>query len=378
MPGGLSAPVSSAALLLAAAASFAAAQETPSPFKMPGKIEHRGGTPKARSMQSASTPTTVAPDASESVPTTVPTTTIELRAALHVESHRATAAAALWSLQGSDKTPVDEKAADATAVLLGAGFARFESAHVVMLSDASTERVHARLGTLELARTAFLKWASRTGLNPAPEPTKHLCILFAERNDYIAFARQHDALDASNLGGHYSPSRERMVLYADAPGLPPSDGLTTRSIHEAVHMVAFRTTAQTRRRTQPFWLTEGLASAFEPTDEAPLAPDAPKPTVRERFLQARQIKNATIPLDTLVALTSPPREDPAAGAAMYRTSEALLRYLARHRKRELAIYMESLTTGEPGKRTPAELRDEFVARFGEPAAIEREMTLRPW
>lgn len=347
---------------------------------MPATIEHRGSADKPASHPptSESTAPGAPRPATGALEQPAPSTVAALRAALHDPERRAEAAEALWALAGSAETPVDERAVAGAEALLGKGFARFESAHVVVLSDATTDRANARLGTLERTRTVFLKWADRIGLSPAPEPTKHLCILFATREDYIAFAREHDGLEASNLGGHYSPSRERMVLYADAPGLPASEGLTTRSVHEAVHMVAFRTATQTRRRTQPLWLTEGLASAFEPVGEAPLAPDAPKPSVRERYLRAREMKDATIPLETLVALTTPPREDPSAGAAMYRTSEALVRYLARHRKRDLAAYMESLATDEPGKRTPTELRAEFVARFGDPDVLEREMTLRPW
>lgn len=375
MRGGHAARIVLVAGLAGGAAPAATAQEVPSPFKMPASIEHRGGATKPAP---DSTPTESPVPATAAPTRAAPTNIAELRAALHDPERRAEAAEALWAQEGSAETAVDERVVSGAAALLGKGFARFESAHVVVLSDATTDRVNARLGTLERTRTAFLKWADRIGLSPAPEPTKHLCILFATREDYIDFAHEHDGLEASNLGGHYSPSKERMVLYADAPGLPSSEGLTVRSVHEAVHMVAFRTATQTRRRTQPLWLTEGLASAFEPLDQAPLAPDAPKPTVRERYLRAREMKDAIVPLETLVALTTPPREDPTAGAAVYRTSEALVRYLARHRKRDLAAYMESLATDEPGKRTPAELRAEFVARFGDPVALEREMTLRPW
>lgn len=300
-----------------------------------------------------------------------------LRQASLVAAQRPGAVNVLWELhEGRGVTPVDEARVDALDQAITDRFVRFESANIVMLSDAPVAVANARLGTLERTRTEFIKWARRAGLNPAPEASKHVCVLFATREGYVAFAAEADGLDASGIGGHYSPSKERMAMYADAPGAAPSDGLLVRAMHEAAHMVAFRTGAQTRRRTQPFWLSEGLASAFEPVGQTVGAPDRTRDGLRGSFLEIPE--EARVPIESLIVRDAPAREDTERIGAMYRTSEALVRYLARHRTEDFTRYMETLATDEPGRRTASQLHAEFVEHFGEPAQVEREMRLRPW
>lgn len=272
--------------------------------------------------------------------------------------------------------PVDGARVARLSESLGTGFARFESASVVMLADTTAAAAHARLGSLEMARAEVLRWARRTGIEPTMEASKHVCVLFAVRAAYIEFAAREDGLDASGLGGHYSPSKERMALYADPPGIAPSDGLRIRAMHEAAHMALFRTGVQSRRRTQPFWLSEGLASAFEPEGEMPSAPDRERKGFREVYLDSPSASRVAV--DWLVSRDEPGVADGERVHAMYRTSEAMVRYLSRHRRGALAAYMAALRNGKPGTRTAAELREEFVEHFGDPARVEREMALRPW
>jgi hypothetical protein len=368
------------------------------PIRMPREIEHRGMT--ALSVPTGEKAPSETPDDAGIRPGDsaleigarllhdgdVARAEVLLRQASAQAAHRAGAVGLLWQLhERRGSMPIDEARVASLSKVVGPRFARYESAHVVMLSDATAQVASARMGTLERTRTEFIRWARRAGLNPAPEPSKHLCVLFAKRDGYIAFAAAEDGLDASGFGGHYAPSKERMAMYADAPGAAPSDGLTVRAMHEAAHMVAFRTGTQTRARTQPFWLSEGLASAFEPIGETVGAPDRKRDGLRERLLaeaagaaHADGADAAMVPLESLIMRDSPPREDPDRLRSMYQMSEALVRYLARHRSEALARYMESLATGAPGRRTPTELRAEFVAHFGEPARLEREMRLRPW
>ncbi len=361
-----------------------AAGATP-PFRMPAHVEHRGGVPEDRGRApSPSGDDAIEPRSARRVsgtPTGSHATRASddsLRSMLLDRATRAAAAEELRSRRDGRSAPTDEAAIGALSRVLGPGFARFESENVVMLSDATTALVNARLGTIERTRAEFLRWAERAGVSHAPEPTKHLCVLFASREGYVRFAREQDGLDATGVGGHYSPSKERMALYARAEG--SADDLVGRCVHEAVHMVAFRTGAQTRRRTQPLWLSEGLAGAFEPsgTSVAPVAPDRPNPSVREAYHDARERPGETVPIGALVAMSTPPREEPGSAGAAYRSSAALVRYLSRHRARQLEDFMESLATDVPGPRTAAQLRAEFESHFGSPEVIERDMTLRPW
>lgn len=368
------------------------------PVRMPRDIEHRGVTPLALPTGEEKPSDSLPDDAVASGDSALEIGTrllrngdvaraeVLLRQAGVQPAHRAGAVGLLWQLhERRGSMPIDEARVASLSRVVGPRFARYESAHVVMLSDATAQIASARMGTLERTRTEFIRWARRAGLNPAPEPSKHLCVLFAEREGYIAFAAAEDGLDASGFGGHYAPSKERMAMYADDPSDAPSDGLTIRAMHEAAHMVAFRTGTQTRARTQPFWLSEGLASAFEPIGATVGAPDRRRDGLRERLLaeavgaeQTHGAAVARVSLESLIMRDSPPREDPDRLRGMYQMSEALVRYLARHRSEALARYMESLATGDPGRRTPTELRAEFIAHFGEPVRIEREMRLRPW
>lgn len=321
-----------------------------------------------------------------------------LRLACHEPADRAEAAARLWAMfearvaRGGQALPRDERRERELLEVLGPGFARFESRHVVVLSDATTERVHATLGTLERTRSMFLRFATRMGLSPVPEPSKSVCVVFATREGYIGFARAEDGLDASHLGGHYTPARERMSIYVDAPNQPPSEALTLRAMHEAAHMVSFRTLTQSVRRAQPFWLSEGLAGSFEASSViGAFGPDVARPEARER-MERLVARGEAMPLRVLLGQRAAPMDDPIAASAMYIQSEALVRYLVRHRRAQFGAYMRTLATVAPaasdsapgearrwrGHRTPEELVKEFVSHFGDPAAIERDLLRRPW
>lgn len=359
------------------------------PMRMPREVEHRG-----RSAVPLSTPDRALPSRDSASGSGTHASAVELGERLLREgddaraevllrqasvdaAQRSGAVKLLWDLhEKRGVAPVDESRIDALARAITGRFARFESANIVMMSDAPVAVANARLGTLERTRTEFIKWARRAGLNPAPEPSKHVCVLFATREGYVAFAAEEDGLDASGIGGHYSPAKERMAMYADASGMAGSDGLIVRAMHEAAHMVAFRTGTQTRRRTQPFWLSEGLASAFEPIGQTVGAPDRLREGLRSSFLEMPE--GVRVSIESLIIRDAPAREDTEQVGTMYRTSEALVRYLVRHRSEAFTRYMESLATDSPGRRTAAELRAEFVAHFGEPARVEREMRLRPW
>lgn len=300
-----------------------------------------------------------------------------LRNARWVASERRDATALLWQISDARGTiHVDEERVSSLARVLGRGFARYEGQSVVLLSDASAAVARARLGTLERTRVEFIKWARRAGLHPAPEGSKHVCVLFATREAYIAFAAAEDGLDGRVLGGHYVPSKERMAMFVGEPHGAGAASAVSRASHEAAHMVAFRSGVQTRRRTQPFWLSEGIASAFEPCGEIIGTPDRSRSGFRDTYLAIREQERISIRM--LVSRDAPMREEMERIGALYVTSEALVRYLSRYRRESFAAYVEAAATSKPGRRSPPELLAEFEAAFGDPDRVEREMRLRPW
>lgn len=300
-----------------------------------------------------------------------------LRNARWVASERRDATSLLWQISDARGViHVDEERVASLARVLGRGFARYEGQSVVLLSDASATVARARLGTLERTRAEFIKWARRAGLHPAPEGSKHVCVLFAKREAYIAFAASEDGLDGRVLGGHYVPSKERMAMFVGEPDGEGAESAVSRASHEAAHMVAFRTGVQTRRRTQPFWLSEGIASAFEPNGEMIGTPDRSRNGFRDAYLAIAEQERISIRM--LVSRDAPMREEMERIGTLYVTSEALVRYLSRYRREAFAAYVEGAATSKPGRRSPPELLAEFEAAFGDPDRVEREMRLRPW
>lgn len=311
-----------------------------------------------------------------------------LRGMLYETGGRANAAELLRrmaSARAGARLRVDETAVGATMRSLGDRFIRCESENFVALSDARVDWINARLGVLERARSEFYRWTDRAGVNAAPHATKLLCVAFARYEDYVAFAKRTDNLDASGMGGYYSHRTNRIVFYDERTG--PSAGgsrserasrvMEAKTIHEAAHMVAFNSAAQSRRRANPLWLSEGLASAFEPVEGSmSLGPDRPSAT-REAYLKACA-QPRSVSIDELVGVLSSKTLDVERARSLYVSSEALVRYLSRHRSDQFTAYMESMATSPAGARTSEQLREEFRAHFGDPAKIEREMRLRPW
>lgn len=153
-------------------------------------------------------------------------------------------------------------------------------------TDASAPVTSAATDALALCAEGFGSWAFSFGV-PLHEPAEPLrVILFSRHEDFLAFARDEDGIDASWMGGYYAALSNRVVLYDDAdspeyrallarcPGDQAGRALresvladalratSRKTLHEVVHLLSFNTGLQTREAEYPMWLTEGLAEAF--------------------------------------------------------------------------------------------------------------------
>jgi hypothetical protein len=120
--------------------------------------------------------------------------------------------------------------------------------------------------------------AAQMGFTPAMPASPMTIIFFAERADFVRFARDVDRIDASAMGGYYATAPNHVVLYDDRSS--PSFAFaiqagtaqqrhaaakqaaieTRRKIaHEAAHLLAFNTGVQRVGVDYPAWFTEGLA-----------------------------------------------------------------------------------------------------------------------
>jgi hypothetical protein len=352
---------------------------------------------------------------------------------------RAEAASALQDLHRTPgfKLPVDETQVVTSAKLLGTGFRRSETPHFVVLSDCPPDWTQGRAQVLERTRDQFFRVAARMGAPVYPHKSKLLCILFARRDDYTAFARAHDGMEAGWIAGYYATLSNRIVFYNDStsPAIAAADekldeaegqvrtmrdkagqaerdgkaaaagqyrdraedlehqvrqergrlkrlaadSSTAKATHEATHLLAFNTGLQLADHEYPFWVSEGLATNFE-TDhpDSAFGPDRGniRPDRRLRFDELRE-SGKLLPLADLVARVEAPSGDAETADAMYSEAAVLFSTLYARDPRAIGAFLDDLAT-EPATHLSAEraLR-AFLARFGDPEPIERRMLRKP-
>src|SRR4051812_18080278 len=275
------------------------------------------------------------------------------------------------------RLPIDEETVRATLRTLGPGFSRYESAHFVVLSDCATEWSRKRGELLEETRRAFFRIADKMHIPACPPREKLVCILFKDHGHYRAFARANDGLSASWVAGYYATHSNRVVFYndEDSPGTvaarerlssdqqrardfrdrasqadqdrqgdlarrlhASADDLdkqvhtqeeqlkrhaaacsTAKTIHEAIHLLAFNSGLQLPDRDYPFWLSEGLATGFETEDAGrAFGPDRAGGTESrmDRFRQMSR-EGKLLPLQELIGLGEVPGWDGETAETMY-------------------------------------------------------------
>lgn len=348
------------------------------------------------------------------------------------------AAAALQELHRTPgfRLPIDESSVRKASRLLGSSFRRSETPHFVILSDCAADWTQGRARVLEQTRDQFFRVAARMSAPVYPHRTKLLCVLFARRDDYAAFARAHDGMEAGWVAGYFATLSNRVVFYNDStsPGFAAADerlvdadgqvralrdrastteregraesaaqlrghaddlerqvrkertrlgkaasaSSTAKATHEATHLLAFNTGLQRPDREYPFWLSEGLATSFE-TDHADTAfgPDraSGKPDRRQRFDELRA-DGKLIPLDSLVAMAEAPSGDAERADAMYAQSFVLFTSLFTRDPRALGGYLNALADEPPSRLNPAHALEVFTSHFGDPAHVEQRLLRR--
>ena len=131
---------------------------------------------------------------------------------------------------------------------------------------------------LDHVAEVFKVEADAMGFAPTMPATPMTVIFFADRADFIRFARDVDRIDASSMGGYFATAPNHVVLYDDRSSPSFAFALqagsaqqrhaaakqaaseTKRKIaHEAAHLLAFNTGVQRVGVDYPSWFTEGLA-----------------------------------------------------------------------------------------------------------------------
>lgn len=189
-------------------------------------------------------------------------------------------AAAIWSrepgIANATVAPIAPAAPVARAAATYAPSARFplvvRTDRFLLLSDADPAWVREQGEWLERVATVFEDEARALGFRVNPPGAPLRVMLFAQRDEFIRFAREVDSVDARWMGGYYEPVRNRVVAYDDrssesfrriahAPRAQADARRATRAklAHEAAHLLAFNSGVQVRGVSYPEWFTEGLA-----------------------------------------------------------------------------------------------------------------------
>ena len=164
---------------------------------------------------------------------------------------------------------------------LGAGFEIVRTKRYVIATNAGTGYGQWCGRLLERLQTAFLAHWKKAGIEVA-EPTQPLiAIIWAEPQQYAAYATADAGAALAQSQGYYSIRSNRIVL-ADltrGPGqsAAANDGEILRRVesrvanlttvvHEATHQIAFNCGLHTRYADNPMWLAEGMAMYCEVPD----------------------------------------------------------------------------------------------------------------
>jgi hypothetical protein len=261
---------------------------------------------------------------------------------------------------------------DAAALL--PAFRRVTSEHFVLLSDADRGWTAEQARVLERTYEQFHRFARSIGASPAPLRHRLVCVLFAERGDFAAFASAHDKVGVSWSVGYYSLPRDRTVLF-DGSGEPGADPFAAArtvatTVHEAIHQLHYHTGVLERRVQYPLWCSEGLATAFE-TGEPYVAfgPDRGAGPRQRRFLKLVR-EGGLMPLRDLVALEAVPGGRAESATTVYSESYGLVAWLSRRQPQRLGEYLRRMSAEPPGRPGGARHVALFEAVFGASERLE--------
>jgi hypothetical protein len=327
----------------------------------------------------------------------------------------------LHRLYANNRLPIDEDWQQQAAADFE-GFKTHATAHFLIIYDTDENWARNRGILLEKAHNVFYSTFIRLGFRPMPLEQRLVCVLYADHADFAAYAKRVDKHDMGWSGGYYSGRTNRIVFFDDRTS-PRFRSLKTRideidqqieglqaqldralrnqeqalvmrlrhliaerhkqkrwyqnrreamaqmgdalkTVHEAIHQLAYNSGLQSPQSRYPFWLGEGLATNFETNEPAgPFGPMHGNPQ-REAGMKQMVADDKLLPLDDFVGLILPPTDDVDELARHYDQAWALFNYLFRYERDELRAYMDQLAA-TPGERSEAELKAAFVESFGE-------------
>lgn len=311
--------------------------------------------------------------------------------------------------------------ARALATEFGEGTYLRVTPHYLLVYDTPHAWADSRARLLEQTHETFYRTMRGAGFDPQPIDGRLVGVLFDEHRDYLAYGRDRDGIDVSSAGGYYSPRTNRIAMFntqsspqlakhrrqiaelqrtleradrlADAAGqagdasraahyrqlkirainkvsilrnqVQRGAGLNniSQTIHEATHQLAFNSGVQSRIATNPFWLSEGLATNFETMSPAvPFGPGQDN-RVRRRALRQAAKAGRLDALETFVGRVELVDVDKNQRERLYAQAWGLFSFLFETQRATLQGYMQHVAAGQGG-RDAAALVADFESHFG--------------
>lgn len=391
-------------IAVCASTGLAAITQTPDPFVDIATVMRSGDLPRADRM---------------------------LRRLLESDTHRLRASQTLRRLHELDTYELapDERAIEHTLERVGTVMQRYETPHFVTLSDCDAAWTRTKTALLERTFHQFYRYTDQIGLDVVPPERKLLCIVFADHERYKSFAQRVDGVDAPWAGGYFATQSNRVVLFDDRDSPAIADAMsqldehqrsaretrsrailaastespamaealalaadrldaqvdanrnrilqhaeqlaTSKTIHEAVHLLSYNARLQSLGRVYPFWVSEGLATAFE-TDR-PSLPFGPTRAYEQRELGFDRVvaDGKLIDMDTVVTLPAGLEGADRLGDSIYSQSYQLFTHLSQTSPGSMQAYLTELQQMPSGYFNADIHRALFEKHFGRLSAIER-------
>lgn len=294
-------------------------------------------------------------------------------------------------------------------------FIQHESRRFVVLSDAAPALARRQLELLERTHHQFQRFVGRMNISADPLRHKLVCVLFAQRPEYEAFAIEHDSISNRMISGYYSPRHDWIVFYnvhaspiveqarydLDAARRETERAATSMrsialldrrqleqqrrfldefaereaiatTVHECAHQLLFHTGVKAVQVQYPLWICEGLATCFETQHpQQAFGPDVEYAPRRERF-DALLRDGGLLSLRELVGVNSIADEtDEQRVQAIYHQSYALVAWLTRYRRDALRQYLITMRDHRAGRLDAPQHVELFAKAFGNIETLER-------
>lgn len=144
----------------------------------------------------------------------------------------------------------------------GREFQVHATGHYLVVTAAGTGQGYGAL--FEQLYREFVVAFSARGFRMREPQFPLVAVVFPDESAFLEYCRAEGVQPRPGLRGYYLPSSNRVALFdAGTAGDQGQRELDSTILHEAIHQVAFNTGLHSRMGTNPLWLVEGLATAYE-------------------------------------------------------------------------------------------------------------------